>query len=91
MTTTGERLVILSELLTVETAMVHYLAIDTSGGGGPGGTVLVDFGYLDFEHDELDLISDDGELTIEGDDDLESENGDDLIIEGDDNLEVGCE
>lgn len=90
MTTTGERLVILSELLTVETAMVHYLAIDTSGGGGPGGTVLADIGYLDIESDELELISD-GELTIEGDDDLESENGDDLIIEGDDNLEVGCE
>lgn len=40
MTTTGERLVTLSELLTVETAMVHYLAIET--GSGPGGTVFVD-------------------------------------------------
>ena len=43
--TTGERLVTLSELLTVETAMTHFLAIDTSGTGG--GLVVV--GELDVE------------------------------------------
>jgi hypothetical protein len=60
MTTTGERLVTLSELLTVETAMVHYLAITT--GGGAGGVVLV--GELDVTlEDEITAAVDDTGLT----------------------------
>ena len=81
MTTTGERLVTLSELPTVETAMVHYLAIDTSGSGG-GGTVLV--GELDImiegpivavSADEglVGVIADDLELTVEEEIEIEVE------------------
>lgn len=58
-------------------------------GGGPGGSVLVDFGDLNFESDELELTGD-GELTIEGDDDMDTTD-DALTVEGDDDLEVGCE
>lgn len=62
------------------------------GTGGAGGirTVLVDFGDLNFESDELTLGAD-GELTIEADDDLDSSSGDDLTVVSDDDLEVGCE
>ena len=90
MTTTGERLVTLSELLTVETAMVHYLAI-TTGGGGPGGTIVVDFDDLELEP-EVDLeLGVDDDLMIEGDGELELDGDDELNLEGDGDLEVDCE
>jgi len=80
MTTTGERLVTLSELLTVETAMVHYLAIDTSGSGG-SGVVLV--GELEITLDE-EIIGTIGEgLTAEIEDPIE------IIV--DDEVEVDIE
>lgn len=90
MTTTGERLVTLSELPGVETAMVHFLAI-TTGGGGPGGTVLVDMADVEFERTgDLELAAG-GELTVEGSDDLDSDSGGDLNLTDDADLEVGCE
>ena len=82
--TTGERLVILSELLTVETAMVHYLAIDTSGGGGPGGivyineieveledglTATVDEGLTAVIDEPIEVEVEDAEMDVEVDDD----------------------
>ena len=90
MTTTGERLVTLSELLTVETAMTHFVAIET-GGGGPGGTIVVDVGTLTLEPEvDLDLGVDE-DLLLGSDGDLEMDGDDELIVEGDDDLEVDCE
>ena len=90
MTTTGEHLVTLSELLTVETAMVHYLAIET-GGGGPGGTIVVDVGTLTLEPEvDLDLGVDD-DLLLSPDGDLEMDGDEELTVEADGDLEVDCE
>ena len=51
MTTTGERLVTLSGLLTVETAMVHYLAIET--GSGPGGIAYINEIEVEVEPEDV--------------------------------------
>lgn len=88
MTTTGERLVSLSGLPGVETAMTHFVAIET--GTGPGGTVLFDFADLELRDDVL-TIAPDETLVIQADDrdSLEDDGG--LVVEGDADLEVGCE
>ncbi len=85
MTTTGEQLVILSELPGVETAMTHFLAIDTSGSGGPSGTYLVGEVDVQFEPAIIGISNDAGLIGILDDvptvvvenDDIEIEVGDD--------------
>ena len=90
MTTTGEHLVTLSELLTIETAMTHFVAI-TTGGGGPGGIALADFGDLNLVDPDAVELDAGADLELEADDDLDAGNGDDLTLEPGDDLEVGCE
>ena len=90
MTTTGEHLVTLSELLTVETAMTHFVAIET-GGGGPGGTIVADVGTLTLEPEaDLDLGVDD-DLLLDADVDLEIDGDGELTVDADGDLEVDCE
>ena len=89
MTTTGERLVTLSELPGVETALVHFAAIDTSG--GPGGTVLVDMGDLIFEAEPDLVLEPDPALVLATEDDMEIEGDGDMVLTPDDDVEVGCE
>lgn len=64
MTTTGERLVTLSELPGVETAMTHFVAIDTSGGEGPGGTVLVGEVFVTLEDELVGAMADEGLVGV---------------------------
>lgn len=80
MTTTGERLVTLSELLTVETAMVHYLAIET--GSGPGGIAFIGEFDIDLEDPLEAAVVDDGLTAV-----IE----DPVVIEVEDEIEVDIE
>ena len=77
--TTGERLVVLSELLTVETAMVHFLAIDTSGTGG-GGLVVVGEIDIELEGPIIAQLSDAG-ITAIIEPDFEVELEEDLEVD----------
>ena len=89
MTTTGERLVTLSELPGVETAMTHFVAITT--GGGSGGTVLIDLADLVFEQEADLVLAADGDLVLAADEVLVVDGEDDMTLTPDDDLEVGCE
>ena len=88
MTTTGELLVSLSDLST-GTALDHLMNI--TGGGGPSGTVLADFGKLALEEAEEAAIEVSDVLDIGGGDDLVLSDGDDLALDGGDDLELNHE
>ena len=90
--TTGERLVTLSGLPGVETAMTHYLAIDTSGGGGPGGTTIIDAFTAELSGDIMVEIEDEM-VTVTLDTEFDSEvDGDNIdgTVSGDIDVEVDC-
>ena len=86
MTTTGERLVTLSGLPGVETAMTHYLAITT--GGGSGGTVVMDIRDLILEPEEVITLDAEDDLLLGADGDLIMTGDGDLILDADEDLEA---